>query len=54
MSTGDIIVLGVVILLVAGAIVSLVRAHRSGKCSCGCDHCDCGCGKVLQIKDRKN
>ena len=54
MSTGDIIVLGVVLLLVAGAIISLVRAHRKGRCSCGCENCSCGCGKVLEIEDKRN
>ena len=55
MSTGDIIVLAVVLVLVAGAIFSLVRSHRSGKCSCGCEDCcnNC-CSSVLKIEDGKN
>ena len=37
MSTGDAIVLAVVLLVIASAIISLVRSHISGRCSCGCD-----------------
>ena len=54
MSSGDIAVLGVVLLLVTGAVLTLIRSHLLGKCSCGCKNCDCGCGKVIDIEDRKN
>jgi len=56
MSTGDAIVLAVVIIAIAGAIFSLVRSHFSGRCSCGCDSCscNCGCGKVVEVEDEKH
>ena len=56
MSTGDAIVLAVVLLLIAGAIFSLVRSYISGRCSCGCDRCSCscGCGKVVEVEDEKH
>jgi hypothetical protein len=47
------IVLGIVILAVGGAIFSLIHGHRSGKCSCGCKGCSCGCGECIEIKDGK-
>lgn len=53
MSTGDIIVLGVVVLLIGGAIFTLVRSHRSGKCSCGCEDCCNCCSSVISIEDKK-
>lgn len=40
MTTGSLIVAGVLALLIIGAIVSIIMEKRSGKCSCGCD---CGC-----------
>lgn len=45
MTVGSLIVLGFVALAVVGAILSLVRSHRSGRCSCGCDGCCSGCQK---------
>ena len=54
MSTGDMVVLAIVLLLVIGAICSLIRAHLLGKCSCGCENCSGCCGKVLDIKDKEN
>ena len=53
MSPGDAIVLAVVLLLMSGAIISLVRSHLSGKCSCGCENCN-GCGsRILEIEDER-
>ena len=40
MTTGSLIVIGILVLLVGGAIYSMIREKRSGKCSCGCE---CGC-----------
>ena len=56
MSTGDAIVLAILFIVIAGAIISLVRSHLSGRCSCGCDKCscDCGCSKVVEVKDEKH
>ena len=51
MTLGNIIVLGIVIAVIGGAIAILIRDHRSGKCPCGCDECDCGCGRVI-IEDQ--
>lgn len=55
MTVGNIIVLGIVILVIAGAIAILIRDHRSGKCSCGCDDCSgCSCGRVtIEEQDDK-
>ena len=41
MSTGTIIVLAIVIVLVGGAVYSIIRRKKSGKgtCSCGCSGC---------------
>ena len=40
MTTGSLIIAGILALLMIGAVVSMVLEKRSGKCSCGCD---CGC-----------
>ena len=55
MTAGSMIVLGIVVLAVGGAIFSLIRGHRSGKCSCGCEGCSCGCScsECIEIKDGK-
>ena len=47
MTTGSLIVAGILVLLIAGSIASIIWEKRSGKCSCGsdCGCCDCGCGK---------
>ena len=52
MTAGNIIVLGVVILLIAGAIAILIRDHRSGKCSCGCDDCSDCCCRCVTIEEQ--
>ena len=46
MSSGDLIVLAIVIALAAGAIYVLWNNHRKGKSSCGCN-CS-GCSKAGQ------
>lgn len=54
MTPASILVLGVVIAIVAGAIYSVIKSHRSGKCSCGCSNCcnNCkGCEKCIEIKE---
>ena len=43
MTMGSLLVAGVLAILIAGAVVSIILEKRSGKCSCGCD-CGC-CGK---------
>ena len=53
MSTGDAIVLAVVIIAIAGAVFSLVRSHISGRCSCGCDQCSGCCEKIIDVEDKK-
>ena len=40
MTTGSLIIAGILALLMIGAVVSMVLEKRSGKYSCGCD---CGC-----------
>ncbi|MBQ6547333.1 MAG: FeoB-associated Cys-rich membrane protein [Candidatus Methanomethylophilaceae archaeon] len=53
MTVGSMIVLGIVIAVLAGAVYILIRDHRSGKCSCGCE-CDFSCcGKCIEIEDEK-
>ena len=54
MSTGDAIVLAVVLIAIAGAVFSLVRSHISGRCSCGCDQCSGCCGKVIDVEDKQH
>ena len=54
MSTGDAIVLAVVIIAIAGAVFSLVRSHISGRCSCGCDQCSGCCEKVIDIEEKEH
>ena len=54
MTTGIRIVLGIVAFAVVGAILSMVRSHRSGRCSCGCDGGCSGCQKCrkcIEIKE---
>ncbi len=54
MPAGNLIVLGIVIAVIAMAVIVLIRDHRSGKCSCGCkDCCDC-CGKCIEVEDKEN
>ena len=53
MTAGSLIVLGFVALAVVGAILSLVRSHRSGRCSCGCDGCCSGCQKCKKCIETK-
>lgn len=54
MTVGNFIALGIVILVIAGAIAILIRDHRSGKCSCGCDGCSGCCGRVtIEEQDDK-
>jgi hypothetical protein len=48
MSSGDLIVLAIVIALAAGAIYVLWNNHRKGKSSCGCN-CS-GCSKTGQCE----
>ena len=52
MSTGDIIVLAVIALVIVAAIAIIVRDHLSGKCTCGCKDCS-GCCNCVEIKDEK-
>ena len=52
MSTGDIIVLAVIALVIVSAVFIIVRDHLSGKCSCGCKDCS-GCCNCVEIKDEQ-
>ena len=54
MSAGDIIVGVAVMVIVAMAVISLIHAHLSGKCSCGCENCGECCRKTVEIQDDKN
>ena len=46
MTSGDLIVAAVIVLLVVGAVAWLVYSKKKGKSSCGCDCSACkGCGK---------
>ena len=55
MSSGDMIVLVVVIALIGGAILSIVKSHLKGRCSCGCSDCNrCDrCSNVIDVEDGK-
>ncbi len=52
MSTGDIIVLAVIALVIVAAVLIIVHDHRSGKCACGCKECG-GCCNCVEIEDEK-
>lgn len=54
MTTGSIIVLGIVIAVIAMAIIVTIHDHRSGKCSCGCSECSecCGCCGTVKIEEK--
>lgn len=43
MSTGDIIVMAPLVLMVGSAVYTIVRGHRSGRMCGGCNGCR-GCG----------
>lgn len=46
MNLSDYLLIGVILLVLAGAICVCVRNHRQGKsCGCSCTHCDHSCGK---------
>ena len=45
MTFGSLIVLTFVILMLSGAVCSIVRDRRSGRCSRGCSSCSSGCSK---------
>ena len=53
MSTGDIIVLAVIALVIVAAVLIIVHDHRSGKCACGRKECG-GCCNCVEIEDEKN
>ncbi|MBO6084503.1 MAG: FeoB-associated Cys-rich membrane protein [Candidatus Methanomethylophilaceae archaeon] len=58
MSSGDLIVLAIVIALAAGAIYVLWNNHRKGKSSCGCNCSGCSkagqCGSAVIPVDGNN
>jgi hypothetical protein len=51
MTVGSMIVLAIVIAAIGGAVISVVRNHRSGHCSCGCDGCCKNCKRCIEIKE---
>ncbi len=54
MTVGNLVVLGIVVAVIAIAILVLIRDHRSGKCSCGCDECSGCCSKCIEVEDKKD
>lgn len=50
MSSGDIIVLVILVLIIAGSISLFVHNRRSGKGNCGCSGCN-ACGRFDQNMD---
>ena len=53
MSTGDIIVLIAVAVVIIGAITVILHDFRSGKCTCGCKECSGCCNKCIDVKDEQ-
>ncbi len=57
MSSGDLIVLAIVIALAAGAVFVLWNNHRKGRGSCGCNCSGCPssktCGSPIVPSDEK-
>jgi len=57
MSSGDLIVLAIVIALAAGAVFVLWNNHRKGKGSCGCNCSGCSgsktCGSPIVPTDEE-
>ncbi|MCQ2588162.1 MAG: FeoB-associated Cys-rich membrane protein [Treponema sp.] len=42
----DFLIIGIIAVLVAFAIVKIIRNKKNGKCNCGCTHCT-GCKEKL-------
>ncbi len=45
MNVIDIVLIAAIGLVVGLAARRIVRNKKQGKCSCGCEHCTCGCDK---------
>ena len=43
-NAGSIIVGGILLVMIAAAVVKIIRDKRAGKCNCGCEGCS-GCSK---------
>ena len=51
MTIGSLIALAFVSIAIVGALVSVIRGHRSDRCSCGCSGCCKNCKRCIEIKD---